>query len=344
MPLPDPPPDDPRLAVAAFGLDFPNPLGLAAGFDKNGEAAGNILRLGFGFTEVGTVTPRPQAGNPRPRVFRLPADRAIINRYGFNSGGHAQVARRLAGLRAPESVRRQPAGRVAINLGANKETADRSGDYVAGIKLFAAYADMFVINISSPNTPGLRDLQRDRALDDLLARTLAARDEIAETAGRKPLIVKIAPDLGEAELDQIIAICRRRAIDGLIVANTTTARPTTLRDQRVAKETGGLSGRPLFDPSTRLLAQAFLRVERQFPLIGAGGIDNAATARAKMAAGATLIEIYSGLVYEGLGLVRSIKRGLLADLMQSRCQRLSEMTGVAAADWAAGKVAASNFR
>ena len=341
LPLPPAPPDDPRLTVEAFGLKFSNPLGLAAGFDKDGEAVANVLRLGFGFAEIGTVTPQPQPGNPRPRVFRLPADRAVINRYGFNSAGHSYVAERLARLRARQGIGDAPQGPVAVNLGANKESPNRIGDYVAGIKAFAALADLFVINISSPNTPGLRDLQQDKALDDLLARTIAARDEISLTAGRKPLLVKIAPDLGEGELDSIVRVCRSRGIDGLIVSNTTLARPASLHDKIAAHEAGGLSGRPLFEISTRMLAQAFLRIEGQFPIIGAGGIDSAETAFAKIEAGATLVELYSALIYGGIGLVGAIKRGLVARLAQARYSRLSEATGATAAAWASGKVTAA---
>jgi dihydroorotate dehydrogenase len=342
LPMPSAPPDDPRLATQAFGLSFSNPVGLAAGFDKNGEAAARILRLGFGFAEVGTVTPLPQPGNSRPRVFRLMEDRAIINRYGFNSAGHAYVAEKLTQLanKGRDAAQR---GLIAVNLGANKETIDRTGDYVSGIKIFAGLADLFVVNISSPNTPGLRDLQHDLAFDDLLARVIAARDEAAEATGRKPLLVKIAPDLTECELDSIVKVCRARAIDGLIVSNTTVARPANLHNQVAAKEAGGLSGRPLFVASTRLLAQAFLRVEGQFPLIGAGGIDSAAAAFAKIEAGATLIELYSGLVYEGLGLIAAIKHGMLERLAQGAYRRLSDVTGKLAADWATGKVTAVNF-
>jgi dihydroorotate dehydrogenase len=346
LPVPATVSDDPRLATQAFGLNFSNPVGLAAGFDKNGEAAAKIVRLGFGFAEVGTVTPLPQPGNPRPRVFRLGEDRAVINRYGFNSAGHAYVARKLAPLGnkgKDVAARLATQGLVAVNLGANKETLDRAGDYVAGIKVFAGLADFFVINISSPNTPGLRDLQHEQALDDLLARVISARDEAAEASGRKPLLVKIAPDLTQSELDSIVKICRARAIDGLIVSNTTVARPATLRDQVTAKEAGGLSGRPLFAASTRMLAQAFLRVEGQFPLVGAGGVDSAETAFAKIEAGATLVELYSGLVYEGLGLIAAIKRGVLERLGQGPYRGLSEARGAMAADWAAGKVAAINF-
>ncbi len=341
LPLPSAPPDDPSLTVEAFGLSFPNPIGLAAGFDKNADVPGKILRFGFGFAEIGTVTPRPQPGNPRPRVFRLRSERAIINRYGFNSAGHDHVAQRLAQFCKSRAVRPAARGLVAVNLGANKDSADRVGDYIAGIKVFAALADLFVINISSPNTPGLRDLQHTDALDDLLARTLAARDEAAQASGRKPLLVKIAPDLTQRELDSIIGVARARAIDGLIISNTTLARPAALRDRVTAAEQGGLSGRPLFEASTRLLAQAFLRVEGQFPLIGVGGVESAATAVAKIEAGATLIELYSALVYEGLGLVASIKRGLVAQLAEGRYRHLSEATGAKAEDWASGKVTAA---
>jgi dihydroorotate dehydrogenase len=217
------PPDDPRLAVFAFGLDFPNPIGLAAGFDKNGEVIDAILRLGFGFTEVGTITPLAQGGQSRPRLFRLTRDEAVINRLGFPSQGHAAVHARLA-------LRAQKPGIVGINLGANKVSSDRAADYARGIEIFADVADYFAINVSSPNTPGLRDLQRADALDDFLARVLAARDIATERVGRKPVLLKIAPDLTLAELDEIIYRARARKIDGLIVSNTTVSRPTTLRD------------------------------------------------------------------------------------------------------------------
>lgn len=328
--------DDPRLAVSAFGLQFPNPLGLAAGFDKDGEAVDAMLGMGFGFVEVGTVTPRPQPGNPRPRLFRLSKDEAVINRFGFNSSGHAAVRDRLA-------RRQTKGGIVAVNLGANKDSSDRAADYVEGIHAFGGLAKIFVINVSSPNTPALRDLQQDQALDDLLARVLEVRDAIAAECGRKPIILKIAPDLSLGELDAIIRICRARRIDGLSISNTTISRPPALHDQVLAKETGGLSGRPLFTLSTRLLAQAYLRVERQFPLIGIGGIDSAATALAKIEAGASLIELYSALVFKGPRLISEIKSGLLARLAQDHRQ-LADATGATAADWAAGKVFAGDLR
>ena len=295
-----PTPDDPRLAVPAFGLDFPNPVGLAAGFDKDAEVPDAMLGLGFGFVEVGTLTPQPQPGNPRPRAFRLVADRGVINRYGFNSLGHAPALERLN--------RRAQRGVVGVNIGANKDADDRIADYVAGIRAFAPVASYFTINVSSPNTPGLRDLQEPAALAELLARTLEARDA-AET--RRPLLLKIAPDLTLAQLDGIVRVARDSRIDGMIVSNTTISRPATLHSP-LAKESGGLSGAPLADLATRMLAQTFLRVEKQFPLIGVGGIDSAETALARIEAGATLLQLYSALVYEGPGLAQRIKQGLVA--------------------------------
>ncbi|WP_432431192.1 quinone-dependent dihydroorotate dehydrogenase [Methylocella silvestris] len=323
-------PDDPRLAVRAFGLNFPNPIGLAAGFDKNAEAADAILALGFGFAEVGTITPLPQPGNARPRLFRLTADEAVINRFGFNSEGAAAVLARLA---------RRGAGRpgvLGVNIGANKDSADRTADYVQAIAQLAASADYLTVNISSPNTPGLRDLQRSAALDDLLARILAARDGMIEACGRKPVLLKIAPDLTLDELDAIVACGRRRAIDGLIVANTTLSRPAGLREADLAKQQGGLSGRPLFDLSTQMLAAAFLRVEGAFPLIGAGGVDSAERAFAKIEAGASLVQLYSALVFKGPGLPAAIKRGLIATLERRGLPALSGAIGCRAKDFAVG--------
>jgi dihydroorotate dehydrogenase len=330
------PPDDPRLAAGGFGLDFPNPLGLAAGFDKNGEVVDSFLRLGFAFTEVGTITPLPQAGQSRPRLFRLARDEAVINRLGFPSKGHAAVHARLA-------ARARRPGIVGVNLGASKDSADRLADYVRGVEAFADVADYFAINVSSPNTPGLRDLQRANALDDLLARVLGARDIAKERFGRKPVLLKIAPDLTLAEVDEIIGCARARKIDGLIVSNTTVSRPATLRDP-LANEQGGLSGRPLFSLSTRMLAAAYLRTEKQFPLIGVGGVDSAETAFAKIEAGASLVQLCTSFVFKGLGLADEIKRGLVRLLAQNSYPRLADATGAAAADWASGKLNADNFR
>ncbi|WPP06526.1 quinone-dependent dihydroorotate dehydrogenase [Methylocella tundrae] len=333
--------DDARLAVKAFGLDFPNPLGLAAGFDKNGEAVDAVFRLGFGFTEAGTITPLPQPGNPRPRLFRLMRDEAVINRFGFNSEGAAAVGQRLA--RRKGSAAAQKPGVIGINVGANKESADRAADYVRAIAALAEVADYFTINVSSPNTPGLRNLQEADALDDLLARVVAARDEQIEFFGRKPVLLKIAPDLSLAELDSIVARARARRIDGLIISNTTLSRPATLLETQTAKQQGGLSGRPLFALSTQMLAAAFLRVEGQFPLVGAGGVDSAARALAKIEAGASLVQLYSALVYKGLGLPATIKRGLLAALERNAYPTLAAAVGASAKDWAAGKIAAEDI-
>ncbi|MBB3773086.1 dihydroorotate dehydrogenase [Angulomicrobium tetraedrale] len=314
------PAEDPRLVVEAFGLRFPNPVGLAAGFDKEAEVPDAMLGIGFGFVEVGTITPRPQPGNPRPRNFRLTQDRAVINRYGFNSGGHGPARGRLA-------ARAGRPGIVGVNVGANKDSTDRAADYVAGIEAFAGLATYFTANVSSPNTPGLRDLQEERALDDLLARLIEARDRLAP---RVPLLLKIAPDLALAHLDGVVQVARRRRIDGLIVSNTTIARPAGLASKHRG-ETGGLSGRPLFALSTRMLAETYVRTDGAFPLIGVGGIDSAETALAKIEAGASLIQLYSALVYEGLGLVPRLKQGIAARLAKEKTT-LAALTGRRARD------------
>ena len=319
-------PDDPRLAVEAFGLTFPNPIGMAAGFDKGAEVPDTLLRLGFGFTEIGTVTPKAQPGNPKPRSFRLSRDEAIINRFGFNSEGHAAVRRRLVG-------RAGKAGVVGVNIGANKDAVDRAADYVAGIEAFADVASYFTVNISSPNTPGLRDLQQTAALDDLLARVLEARDATTYRTTRKSVLLKIAPDLAMSDLDDVVAVARKRGVDGMIVSNTTISRPETLKDKATAQETGGLSGGPLYPLSTKMLAATFLRVEGQFPLVGVGGVDSAETAWGKIEAGATLVQLYSSLIYKGLGLVGDIKTGMLKRLAASGKARLSDVVGSKAADW-----------
>jgi len=302
LPFPAAAPDDPALAVEAFGLRFPNPVGIAAGFDKNAVAVDGLFRLGFGFVEVGSLTPRPQDGNPQPRLFRLPKDRGVINRFGFNNEGHDPALARLA--------KRKGAGIVGVNVGANKDSADKAADYAAGIRAFAGVASYFTLNVSSPNTPGLRDLQQKTALDDLVARAQAARDEASRTHPRRPLLLKISPDVSLSELDDIVAVALARGLDGMIVSNTTVSRPADLRERGLALETGGLSGAPLFNLSTRVLAETAKRVEKRFPLIGVGGIASAGDARSKLAAGATLVQLYSALVYRGPGLVRAIKHGL----------------------------------
>jgi dihydroorotate dehydrogenase len=316
--------DDPRLAVRAFGLNFPNPIGMAAGFDKHGEVPDPLLRLGFGFVEVGTVTPQPQGGNPRPRVFRLPRDRAVINRLGFNSEGAAHVLRRLA-ARADEG------GIVGINIGANKESADRIGDYVRLIETFAPVVGYFAVNISSPNTPGLRELQHAASLEVLLARVMDARARVSREAAITPVLIKVAPDLTLAELDDIVGAARRHRVDGMIVGNTTVARPPTLRDRTLAAEPGGLSGAPLFTRATRMLAETYVRVEGAFDLIGVGGIDSGASALAKIRAGASLVELYSALVFNGVRLVGRIKSDLSSALRREGSAGIRELVGLDAA-------------
>ena len=322
-PLPRAKPDDPRLAVAAFGLQFPNPLGLAAGADKEGRTIAPMLKLGFGFVEIGTVTLRPQAGNPRPRVFRLDEDFAVVNRLGFNSSGAAAVAARLAGGRP---------GLLGINIGPNRDATDRAADYVAMLTALSPVADYITVNVSSPNTPGLRNLQAPAALDDLLARVLAARDAAPL---RRPILVKIAPEMSLDTLDAVIRVARARRIDGLIVCNTTSAR-ANLRSP-AAREIGGLSGRPLFAPATRMLGATYLRVEGQFPLVGVGGIEDGATALAKIEAGASLLQLYSALAFKGPALVSEIKASLLARLAADGHTNLAALRGHAARDWADGR-------
>jgi dihydroorotate dehydrogenase len=312
---------DPRLAVEALGLRFPNPLGLAAGFDKNAEVPGAMLKLGFGFVEVGTLTPRPQDGNARPRLFRLTEDAAVINRLGFNNEGFGRALARLE---------RRSAGVIGVNLGANKDAADRVADYVLGVRTFAGLADYLALNVSSPNTPGLRDLQRREALDDLIARVIAARDA-AEP--RRPVVLKIAPDLDARGLEDVVVTALTRRVDGLIVSNTTVARPATLTS-RNRGESGGLSGRPLFEPSTRLLARVYLLTGGAMPLIGCGGVEDAETALAKIEAGANLVQLYTGLALKGQGIIEEILEGLSRAVEARGVKRIGELVGARASAWA----------
>lgn len=332
-PLPAAPEADARLRTQVFGLDFPNPLGMAAGFDKGAEAPDALLRAGFGFVEIGTVTPRPQPGNPKPRLFRLREDEGVINRFGFNSEGRQVVHARLR-ARAGRAGRGGIAGGiVGVNVGANKESADRAADYVDGVTGFADVATYFTVNISSPNTPGLRDLQQADVLDDLLARVLGARDEAIDRHGRKPVLLKIAPDLTLADLDDIVRVCVSRGVDGMILGNTTIERPASLRSKD-APEAGGLSGKPLFEKSTQMLAQLYLRVDGRFPIVGAGGVHDVASAFAKFEAGASLIQLYSALVFAGPALVRDIRTGLADRLSAERLSSLAAVTGRKAREWA----------
>jgi dihydroorotate dehydrogenase len=310
---------DIRLAQTIFGLDFPNPLGLAPGFDKNAEVANAMLRLGFGFVEVGTLTPLPQAGNPKPRLFRLSEDQAVINRMGFNNQGHWEAFKRLK--------KRRRIGIVGVNIGANKDSVDRASDYVAGLAAFSDIADYLTINISSPNTPGLRGLQSATELDMLLKRLNAAR---ATQARHPPMLLKIAPDLSDGEMQDIAACCAHGVVDGVIISNTTLQRPGLASSH--AGEGGGLSGRPLFSLSTRQLAKFYLFTKGAIPLIGVGGIEDGKTALAKIHAGASLLQVYSALVYRGPQLVDDIIRTLMEQL--SAGHTLESLRGSHAAELA----------
>ncbi|MGE0765600.1 MAG: quinone-dependent dihydroorotate dehydrogenase [Hyphomicrobiaceae bacterium] len=324
----DPLPDDARLGVTVAGLRFPNPVGIAAGFDKDARVPDAILGMGCGFAEIGTVTPIAQAGNPRPRIFRLIRDRAVINRLGFNNEGHGPALKRL-------EARKSRGGIVGVNIGANKDAADRSADYVAGLDAFYGLAAFLTVNISSPNTPGLRDLQAPAALDELLSRLMTARErQIARGAPRRPIVVKIAPDIAEGDVAPIAERLVAHKVDAIAVSNTTLAR-TGLGDVEGGKEAGGLSGRPLFDRSTAMLARVYLATNRAIPLIGVGGIDSPEAAYAKIEAGATLIQLYTGLIYEGAGLVRRIKRHLTDVARTKGLSSISEATGRRAEEWAA---------
>jgi dihydroorotate dehydrogenase len=314
-------PDDARLRQTVFGLDFPNPIGMAAGFDKDARVPRELLSMGFGFVEVGTLTPKPQAGNPSPRIFRSAPDRAIVNRLGFNNDGHDAALVRL---------RSRPGGIVGVNIGAGKDSADRAADYVQGIERFRDVASYFTVNISSPNTPGLRDLQAPEALDALLARVQEARRAASPSP---PLLVKLAPDLADEDLPAIISVILARGADGIVVSNTTLARDG-LRDATFARESGGLSGRPLFDRSTRMLARVFQLTEGRLPLVGVGGIDSAETAIAKLEAGATLIQLYTGLVFQGPCLIARLKSGLLHAIEASGADSLKPLIGRRADEWA----------
>ena len=310
----------PQLSQKLFGLEFPNPLGLAPGFDKNAEVPHTMLGFGFGFVEVGTVTPRPQSGNAKPRLFRLSEDRAVINRMGFNNQGHEAVLQRLLQRRVP--------GIIGVNIGANKDSTDRIADYVRGIEVFSDIASYITINISSPNTPGLRGLQTPAELQKLLAGLNGAR---ARQKIRVAMLLKIAPDLGDDELRDIATCCGGGAVDGVIISNTTLSRPSLVSNH--ADEAGGLSGRPLRSLATRQLARFFVLTKGQIPLVGVGGVEDAASALEKIRAGASLVQLYSALVYQGPGLVADILDGMrdevgssqLASIRGSEAERLSQV-------------------
>ncbi len=318
---------DPRLAVKLAGLDFANPVGIAAGYDKDARAPDAVLGLGCGFAEIGTVTPLAQLGNPAPRVFRLVEQNGLINRLGFNNGGHAAALARLQ--------RRAKRGIVGVNIGANKDSRDRAADYVAGLEAFWGVASYFMVNISSPNTPGLRDLQAPAALDELLGRVMAVREtKAASGASSRPVFVKIAPDVAEADLPAIIARLQANGVDAIAVSNTTLARPG-LSAVASAKEAGGLSGRPLFHRSTVMLARVHQLTGGRIPLIGIGGIDSPGSALAKIEAGASLLQLYTGLIYEGPGLIPRIKQHLADSVRLARASSIMALTGSQSAMWAA---------
>ncbi len=315
-----------ELATEVFGLRFPNPIGIAAGYDKDARVPDAVLGLGCGFAEVGTLTPQPQSGNPRPRVFRLISDNGLINRLGFNNGGHAAALARLQ-VRPPNGI-------VCVNVGANKDSTDRAQDYVRGIETFYDVASMFTVNISSPNTPGLRDLQAPAALDDLIGRVMAARTaKIAEGKPKRPIVVKIAPDIAEDDIGPITERLLAHAVDGIAVSNTTLSRHG-LRDPNKS-EAGGSSGRPVFHRATVMLAKVYQATAGKIPLVGIGGIDSAETALAKIEAGASLLQLYTGLIYQGPGLIGDMKRGLALAVRRAGVKNLSELRGRRAAEWAA---------
>jgi dihydroorotate dehydrogenase len=309
-----------ELTLNVLGHSFPNPIGLAAGFDKNAAATARVLAQGFGFVEAGTVTPKPQAGNPKPRIFRLAEDEAVINRLGFNNHGLEAFAARLR-------RRDRGCGIVGANIGKNKDSADAVADYAHCLRIVYPHADYITINISSPNTPGLRALQKRAALIELLTQLTAVRDECAIAHGRHvKLLLKVAPDLDHQEKEDIADKAPDCGIDGIIVGNTTLSRPTNLKSWDAAEQ-GGLSGKPLFDLSTQVLKDFYRLTGGRILLVGTGGIASAADAYRKIRAGATLVQLYTALVYQGFGLVREIEEGMLALLKQDGFTHISEAIG-----------------
>ena len=320
-------PITPLLQTSVYGLEFPNPIGLAAGFDKNAEVPDAMLGLGFGFVETGTVTPLPQAGNPRPRIFRLTADAAVINRLGFNNQG-------LEAYRARLLARRGRPGIVGANIGANKDSADRIGDYLQGFGALAGLTSYFTINVSSPNTPGLRGLQERGLLQSLLAQLAAER---AKHEAKPPLLLKIAPDLDDAALRDVVEVALETGIDGMIVSNTTIQRPSELQSAH-RQEQGGLSGRPLFALSTRILRSVYRLSQGRLPLIGVGGVASGADAYAKIRNGASLVQLYTAMTYAGPGLVTAIAADLAALLARDGFGNVREAVGLDAnKDFAKGE-------
>jgi len=317
---------DARLKVSLAGLEFPNPVGLAAGYDKNAEVPDAILKLGFGFTEVGTVTPLAQGGNPKPRVFRLVEDEAVINRLGFNNDGHAAALKRL-------EERAANGGIVGVNIGANKTSDDFVADYERGIEIFFDVAGYFTANISSPNTPGLRNLQAAEALETLLERIFKQVDKSKAESGRSvPVFLKIAPDLTGQEMDDIAGVVKQSRLNAVIVSNTTLDRDG-LKDHNQAGEAGGLSGKPLFQKSTRVLANMRMRLGPDMPLIGVGGISSAEDVISKLEAGASLVQIYTGLIYKGPCLPAHIMKDLSKHLDENNIRHVTDIVGTKTDQW-----------
>lgn len=310
----------PRLKTRLAGLDLPNPVGLAAGFDKNAEALAPLMRAGFGFLEVGAATPRPQPGNPRPRLFRLARDRAAINRFGFNNDGMAAIAARLAA---------RPAGiPVGLNLGANKTSHDRAADFAEVLRHCGAHVDFVTVNVSSPNTERLRDLQGTKALGALLAGVIEVRADLDRPV---PVFLKIAPDLTDEDLAQIAATAMAAGVDAIVATNTTLSRDGLQSPHR--DQTGGLSGAPLFERSTRVLARLYRLTGGAMPLVGVGGIGSAADAFAKIRAGASAVQLYTAMVYQGISLAGRIAQGLDAELVRGGFANVAEAVGSANGDW-----------
>ncbi len=310
-------PESERLGSTVFGLGFSNPVGLAAGFDKDGRAPAALFKFGFGFVEVGTSTPRPQPGNPKPRLFRFPRDQAVINRMGFNNEGHPALLARLRGRRFP--------GPLGVNLGKNKDQTDAIADYVAGIETFAPVADYLAVNVSSPNTPGLRALQDKGALLDLLSAVTETR---AKTGNPKiPVLLKIAPDLEEDDIKDIASVVLGSGIDGVIATNTTITRPAEGLGDPGENEPGGLSGKPVFERSTRVLRQLYRETGGAVPLVGAGGVSSGIDAYQKIRSGASLVQLYTALVFHGPGLAARIAEDLDRLLKQDGFESLSDAVG-----------------